>query len=53
MSDLETVMAFDAGKEAGRLEERRHLWECMRMHWQGDMGPAHILVKDIEHLFKP
>lgn len=53
MSDLETVMAFDAGKEAGRIAEREYPWECMKMHWQGDMGPAHILVKDIEHLFKP
>lgn len=33
--------------------ERARLWECMKMHRRGDMGPAYIIVNDIEHLFKP
>lgn len=29
------------------------LWERMKPHWKGDMGPAYIFVKEVEHLFKP
>ena len=29
------------------------LWERMKPHWQGDMGPAFMFVKDVESLFKP
>ena len=29
------------------------LWERMKPHWHGDMGPAFVLVKDIEPIFKP
>lgn len=34
-------------------QERERLWEALKAHWRGDMGPAHIIVKEIEHLFKP
>lgn len=27
------------------------VWEEMTKYWKGDMGPAYIFVKDIEHLF--
>ena len=33
--------------------ERERLWEALKGYWRGDMGPAHIIVKEIEHLFKP
>lgn len=29
------------------------IWERMKPHWHGDMGPAFVFLKDIEHLFKP
>ena len=36
-----------------RNEERSRLWDAIRAHWQGDMGPAFVFVKDIKHLFQP
>jgi len=29
------------------------LWERMKPHWKGDMGPAFVYLGDIKPLFKP
>jgi len=29
------------------------LWERMKLHWKGDMGPAFVYLKDIKPLFEP
>lgn len=34
-------------------QERSRLWAELKRHWKGEMGPAYVYIKEIEHLFKP
>jgi hypothetical protein len=42
-----------ATKEEIRSDERDRLWMELKRYWKGEMGPAYIFVKEVEHLFKP
>lgn len=40
-------------EEAIRSDERDRLWMELKRYWKGGMGPAYIIAKEVEHLFKP
>lgn len=45
---------MDPEREAYLLnQERERIWAAMKAHWQGDMGPAFVFVRDIKHIFQP
>lgn len=37
--------------EAQMKEERARLWKELKRHWRGSMGPAYIVVSEIEYMF--
>ena len=34
-------------------QERERIWNAIKAHWKGDMGPAFVFVKDIAPIFTP
>lgn len=46
---VQEIQALDDAIKA----ERERLWKALKPHWRGDMGPAHIIVNEIIHLFDP
>ena len=53
MPEESIAQTVDKIRADAAKDERERLWNALRDHWHGDMGPAYVYVREIEPLFKP